>query len=398
MTVTDIVYDPYDYAIDADPHPVWKRMRDEEPVYYNAEYDFYALSRYEDVRNASLDWETFSSAQGSVLEFIRQPEALEAARNILFMDPPEHDQHRALVGRRFTPRQVGGMEADVRELCAGLLDPHVGSGGFDYVQDFGALLPMNVICAFMGVPREDHNAVRRLADALVHREEGEQMHPVHLHLLQNRYFDGALAIREFEPRDDFISELVTAEITLEDGSRRRLEKDEAMKMLALTAGGGNETVARALSWSGALLAEHPEQRAMLVADPSLIPQAVEEILRYEAPSPVQARVTTRAVELHGVTIPAGSAVLLLTNSANRDEREFPDPDRFDITRTTQQHVAFGFGTHFCVGASLARLEIRVALEETLRRFPSWDVDWPGVERTHTSTVRGYHRLPIRLPA
>jgi len=398
VTVTDIVYDPYDYAIDADPHPVWKRMRDEEPVYYNAEYDFYALSRYEDVRNASLDWETFSSAQGSVLEFIRQPEALEAARNILFMDPPEHDQHRALVGRRFTPRQVGGMEADVRELCAGLLDPHVGSGGFDYVQDFGALLPMNVICAFMGVPREDHNAVRRLADALVHREEGEQMHPVHLHLLQNRYFDGALAIREFEPRDDFISELVTAEITLEDGSRRRLEKDEAMKMLALTAGGGNETVARALSWSGALLAEHPEQRAMLVADPSLIPQAVEEILRYEAPSPVQARVTTRAVELHGVTIPAGSAVLLLTNSANRDEREFPDPDRFDITRTTQQHVAFGFGTHFCVGASLARLEIRVALEETLRRFPSWDVDWPGVERTHTSTVRGYHRLPIRLPA
>lgn len=395
-STSDLRYDPYDYAIDADPHPVWKRMRDEEPVYYNAEYDFYALSRYEDVRNASLDWETFSSAQGSVLEFIRNPEALEVGRNILFMDPPEHDQQRAVVGRRFTPKQVATMDADVRALCAGLLGPHVGSAGFDYVQDFGALVPMMVICAFMGVPKEDQNAIRRLADAMVHREEGEQMHPVHLHVLQNRYFDGALAIREFEPRDDFMSDLLTAEITLEDGSTRRMTRDEAMKMLALAAGGGNETVARALSWSGALLAEHPDQRQMLVDDPAMIPQAVEEILRYEAPSPVQARVTTRDVTLHDVTIPAGSAVLLLTNSANRDAREFADADRFDITRTAGQHVAFGFGTHFCVGASLARLEIRVALEETLERFPTWTVDWPNVERTHTSTVRGYHRLPIRL--
>ena len=171
---------------------------------------------------------------------------------------------------------------------------------------------------------------------------------------------------------------------------------ERLKMLSLVTGGGNETVARALSWAGALLAQHQDQRQMLVEDPSLILQAVEEPLRYEAPSPVQARVTTREVTLHGVTIPEGSAVLLLTNSANRDEREFADADRFDITRSPRQHLAFGFGTHFCAGASLARLEIRVALEETLQRFPTWDVDWPNVERTHTSTVRGYHRLPIVL--
>lgn len=393
---TDIYYDPYDYAVDADPHPIWKRMRDEQPVYYNDKYDFYALSRYEDVRNASIDWQTFSSSKGSVLEIIRNPEALEQSRNMLFMDPPEHDQHRALIGRRFTPKQVGHMEPDVRAICAGYLDPFVGSAGFDYVQDFGALVPMMVICTFMGVPEEDHNALRRLADALLHRDEGQENVPVELNHIVTRYFDGALAIREFEPRDDFISELITARITLEDGSTRALDQGERLRMLSLVTGGGNETVARALSWAGALLAEHHDQRRMLVEDPSLIPQAVEEILRYEAPSPVQARVTTRAVTLHGVTIPAGAAVLLLTNSANRDEREFPDADRFDITRKPAQHLAFGIGTHFCVGASLARLEIRLAIEETLKRFPTWEVDWPNVERTHTSTVRGYHRLPVIL--
>ncbi|GMU78644.1 MAG: cytochrome P450 [Acidimicrobiia bacterium] len=396
MTLTDIAYDPYDYAIDADPHPVWKRMRDEQPVYYNAQYDFYALSRFEDVRNASLDWQTFSSAKGSVLEIIRSPESLELSRNILFMDPPEHDQQRALIGRRFTPRQVARMEDDIRALCAGFLDRFVGSAGFDYVQDFGALVPMMVICSFMGVPAEDHNAVRRISDAIVHRDEGQQDVPHHLHLLQNRYFDGLLAIREFEPRDDFMSDLITAEITLEDGSTRPLDQGERLRMLGLTAGGGNETVARALSWAGALLAEHPDQRQMLVDDPALIPQAIEEIVRYEAPSPVQARSVTREVVIHGVTIPEGAVVILLTNSANRDEREFPDADRFDILRRVDQHLGFGFGTHFCVGASLARLELRVALEETLKRFPTWDVDWPNVERTHTSTVRGYHRLPIRV--
>ena len=397
MTVTaDLSYDPYDYAVDADPHPVWKRMRDEAPVYYNEEHDFFALSRYEDVHDASTDWQTFSSAKGSVLEIIRHPEALEVSRNILFMDPPEHDQHRALIGRRFTPRQVEHMADDVRALSALYLDPFVDSAGFDYVQDFGALVPMMVISAFMGVPAADQNSVRRLADALVHREEGEQGVPVEMHHIVNRYFDGALAIREFEPRDDFMSELITAEITLEDGSTRLLDQGERLRMLALVAGGGNETVARALSWAGALLAEHPDQRRMLVENPSLIPHAVEEILRYEAPSPVQARVATREVTLHGVTIPEGAVVLLLTNSANRDEREFPDADRFDITRQPGQHLAFGFGTHFCVGAALARLEIRVALEETLKRFPTWEVDWRNVERTHTSTVRGYHRLPILL--
>lgn len=395
-TATDIYYDPYDYAIDANPHPTWKRMRDEAPVYYNEKYDFYALSRYKDVLEASNDWHTFSSARGSVLEIIRNPEHFEMAKNMLFMDPPEHDQHRALIGRRFTPRNVSKMEADVREICARFLDPQIGGHGFDYVQDFGALVPMTVICAFMGVPKEDQNTIRRLADAGVHREEGEERAPQHLQYITARYFDGQLAIREFEPRDDFITELITAELTLDDGSKRQLDQGERLRMLGLVTGGGNETVARALSWAGALLAQHPEQRQMLVENPALIPQAIEEILRFEAPSPVQARFVTKEVTLHSTTIPAGSVVLLLTNSANRDEREFPNGDSFDITRPPHQHVAFGFGTHFCVGAALARLETRVALEETLKRFPTWTVDWDAIERTHTSTVRGYHRLPIKL--
>jgi cytochrome P450 len=395
-TVNDIYYDPYDYEIDANPHPIWKRMRDDCPVYYNERYDFYALSRYDDVHEASRDWQTFSSAKGSVLEIIRSPETFNSAQNLLFMDPPEHDQNRALIGRRFTPRQVAKMNDDIRGTCAGYLDRYVGSSGFDFVQDFGALIPMMVICRFMGLPAEDRDAVRMMADATLHREEGHTEAPVEAITQMARYIDGAIAIRQFRRRDDFISELIDAELTLEDGSQRHLDSGELIRFLALVAGGGNETVARLMSWSGALLAQHPEQRRLLVENPALIPQAVEEIIRYEAPSPVQARVTTRAVGLHGTTIPAGSVVLLLTNSANRDERVFPDADRFDITRAPHPHVGFGFGVHFCVGASLARLESRVALEETLTRFPTWDVDWERAERVHTSTVRGFHKLPILL--
>ncbi|MGO8862975.1 MAG: cytochrome P450 [Acidimicrobiales bacterium] len=395
-TASDIYYDPYDYVIDANPHPIWKRMRDECPVYYNERYDFYALSRYDDVRDASRDWQTFSSAKGSVLEIIRSPETFDGAQNLLFMDPPEHDQNRALIGRRFTPRQVAKMNDDIRRICAGYLDPYVGSSGFDFVQDFGALIPMMVICSFMGLPSEDRDAVRMMADATLHREEGQTEAPVESITQMARYIDGAIAIRQFRRRQDFISELIDARLTLEDGSQRHLDPGELIRFLALVAGGGNETVARLMSWSGALLAHHPEQRRLLVDTPALIPQAIEEIIRYEAPSPVQARVTTREVALHGTTIPAGAVVLLLTNSANRDERAFPDADRFDVTREPHPHVAFGFGVHFCVGASLARLESRVALEETLKRFPTWEVDWERAERVHTSTVRGFHKLPILL--
>ncbi len=191
-----------------------------------------------------------------------------------------------------------------------------------------------------------------------------------------------------------LSDLVTAEVVEQDGSRRRLTPEEGGFFGVLLVSAGTETVARLLGWAGSVLADHPEQRAKLASEPSLIPNAVEELLRFEAPSPVQGRWTTAPVELHGTVLPAGSKVLLLTGSAGRDERAFSDADRFDVQRKLDQHVSFGSGIHFCLGAALARLEGKIALEETLARFPDWEVDRPRSEFLFTSTVRGYSRLPI----
>jgi cytochrome P450 len=392
----EIYYDPFDYEVDMDPHPVWKRMREEMPLYYNDKFDFYALSRYEDVMAASKDWETFSSAYGTTLDMMRNPEMLDLGRTILTMDPPEHDQLRSLVGRRFTPKAAKSMEDEVREIVSTWLDQLKGRASFDFIQDFGALVPMMVICSFMGLPKEDHDSVRKLVDASLHREEGQDSFDMDTMMRSIRYYDGALAIREFESRDDFISELITANVKLDDGTTRPLTQSERINFLSLTAGGGNETVARLLGWAGALLAEHPEQRKLLVDNPDLIPQAVEEILRFESPSPVQGRTVMKDIELHGTTIKKGSIVLLLTNSANRDADAYEDPDTFNIMREPKQHASFGFGAHFCVGAALARLEGRVALEETLKRYPEWDVEWTDTERVHTSSVRGYLKLPVKV--
>jgi cytochrome P450 len=392
-----VYYDPYDYEIDADPYPVWRRLREEQPVYYNEAHDFYALSRYDDVKAASADWHTFSSARGSVLEMIRNPEYLKAVRAMLFMDPPDHDRHRGLAKRVFTPRRVAELEARVRELCAGYLDGFVGSAGFDYVADFGTLLPMMVTGSFLGIPVEDQDAIRRCADASLARAEGEVDPDMGPYLLMRQYFGAACALRRRHPRDDFMTELVHAEVKHDDGSEGPLEEDELLQFIGLLATAGNETVARLLSWVAVTLARNPDQRQALVDNPALIPNAVEELLRYEPPSPVQARYVTVDVELHGTVVPEGAAILLLTGSAGRDERAFPDPDRFDVRRHLDpQHLSFGFGPHFCLGAALARLEGRIALEETLKRFPTWDVDWDRATRVRTSTVRGYDHVPITL--
>lgn len=392
-----VYYDPYDYEIDADPHPTWKRMRDEAPVYRNDKHDFYALSRFEDVMNASLDAKTFSSAYGTVLELMSEEPG--DSPMMIFLDAPKHTQLRKLVSRAFSPRRISHLEQSIRKVAAGYLDPLVGSGGFDYLQDFGAKLPVMVISALLGVPEEDREAIREWTDILLHRDEGEtdakRAHDAVSKDLWG-YFGRYIDERRAHPRDDMISDLTLAEIDLPDGSKRKLENVELLAFIGLLSGAGNETVARFLGWSSTLLARHPDQRAMLVDDPTMIPAAVEEIMRYEAPSPVQGRRAVREIELHGTVIPKGGKVLMLTGSAGRDEREYPDADRFDVTRVIDRHVSLGYGTHFCLGASLARLEARVAIEETLTRFPEWDVDWDNTEWVHTSTVRGYHRVPIRF--
>jgi cytochrome P450 len=394
-----LTWDPLDPSYKADPHPIWKRLRDEAPLYRNEAYDFWALSRYADVMAASLDPRTFSSAHGTVLEMMTDQPLGSSTHMMIFMDQPEHTVFRRLVSRAFTVRRVAELEPQVRSLCAELLAAQKGRGGFDFVAEFGALVPANVIAMLLGVPAADRPEVRETIDAVFHLEPGAGMVndvSINAALKLHGYIHEQLEERQSRPRDDMLSDLLTAEVAEPDGSRRTLTLEEGTNFGILLVSAGTETVARLLGWAGATLAAHPDQRAELAADPSLIPQAIEELLRYEAPSPVNGRWTTGPVELYGTEIPAGSKVLMLTGSAGRDERAFPDADHFDIHRQFDQHVTFGYGIHFCLGAALARLEGRIALEETLARYPHWDVDHEHSEFLFTSTVRGYSKLPVTV--
>jgi cytochrome P450 len=395
-TPTPLVYDPYDYAIDADPHPIWKRLRDEAPVYYNEQHDFYALSRFDDVLAAHLDPTTFSSAHTTVLEMM-EPEPNEFMTSMMiFMDPPQHTRYRKLVSRAFTPRHMSALEPRIRALAGRFLDEFTGGGSFDYVNDFGARLPVMVISALLGAPEEDEEQLREWTDAMLHIDPGEIMglHAQEMRSAVHDYWQGLIDDRRRTPRDDIMSELMAAALEEADGSTRYLTDDEIHAFMGLISGAGNETVARFLGWSAVGLDEFDGERRKLAANPALIPNAVEEILRWEAPSAIQGRWVTREVQVHDTVIAAGSKVALLTGAADRDERMWSDPDSIQVERDLSRHVAFGYGIHFCLGAALARLEGRIALEETFKRFPTWTVDRDNCEMVHTSTVRGYAKVPI----
>ena len=394
-TGSDVYYDPYDFEIDSDPYPIWKRLRDERPLYYNERYDFYALSRFDDVERCLVDWKTYSSARGTVLELIKGG-GVDLPGSIIFEDPPRHDLHRGLISRVFTPRRINAIEPKVREFCARALDPLVGTGGFDFIRHLGAEIPTRTIGMLLGIPEEDQAPIRERIDEGLRLADGtmpELKEPY-------RVEEGATGFEQYidwraeHPSDDLMTELLNAEYEDETGTRTRLTRLEVLTYVNLLAAAGNETTTRLIGWAGKVLADHPDQRRELVERPDLVPNAIEELLRYESPSPVQARYVTKDVEHHGRVVPAGSVLVLLNGSANRDERRFPDGDRFDIHRKVDQHLAFGFGIHFCLGAALARLEGRVALDEVLKRFPSWEVDWKNAVQAHTSTVRGWERLPV----
>jgi cytochrome P450 len=391
----DVYYDPYDFDIDADPYPGWKRLRDEQPLYYNERFDFYAVSRFADVEACSVDWRTFISGKGSVLEMIKADVPIPPGM-ILFEDPPIHDLHRKLLSRVFTPRRVAAMEDHIREICARALDPLVGGDRFDFVRDLGAEMPMRVISELLGIPEADQVATRDRIDEGMRIEEGEIPDGARTISDTSSMFAEYIAFRREHPSDDLMTDMIQVRFVDEHGVERNLTDEEILGYAGLLAAAGNETTTKLIGWTGYLLARHPDQRQRLVDDRSLVNGAIEEILRYEAPSPVQSRFVTREVDLHGRRVPEGSVLVLLTASANRDERKFPDPDRFDVCRTIDHHLSFGYGLHFCLGAALARREGRVALEEVLDRFPSWELDEAGAERAHTSTVRGYHRLPVRV--
>jgi cytochrome P450 len=395
--MSEINYDPYDFDIDVDPYPVWKRMRDEAPLYYNEQYDFFAVSRFDDVESCSVDWRTYLSGKGSVLEMIKSGVDMPPG-TILFEDPPTHDVHRALLSRVFTPRRIAALEPKIRAFCARSLDPLVGSGGFDFIGDLGAQMPMRTIGMLLGIPEEDQEAIRDRIDEGMRLKEGAPPDPGDsLAVTGGEGFADYIDWRAEHPSDDLMTELLNAEFEDHTGVVRTLTREEILGYVGLLAAAGNETTTRLIGWTGKVLAENPEQRRMLVEDRSLVPNAIEELLRYEAPSPVQARYISRDVEHYGTTIPAGNVMVLLTAAGNRDERHFPDADRFDITREIDHHLSFGYGIHFCLGAALARLEGRIALDEALERFPEWDVDWDRAEQAHTSTVRGWEKLPVLVP-
>jgi len=393
--VGDLYYDPYDLEIDADPYPLWKRMRDEAPLYYNDRYDFWALSRFDDVERALVDWQAYISGKGSVLEIIKAGTEIPPG-SILFEDPPTHDVHRSLLARVFTPKRMAAIEPQVRQFCASALDPLIAEGRFDFIGDLGAQMPMKTIGMLLGIPEEDQERIRDRIDEGLRITEGVMPDAQRSDgYLQNNDFADYIDWRADHPADDLMTELLNAEFEDYTGVVRTLSREEVLGYVGLLAGAGNETTTRLVGWTGKLLAEHPDQLAELAADPSLVPGAIEELLRYEAPSPVQARYVTKDVEHHGRTVPEGSVMVLLNGAANRDEREFPDPDRFDIRRKFNHHLSFGYGIHFCLGSHLARLEGRIALEEVLKRFPrGWDIDWDNAKQAHTSTVRGWDRLPV----
>ncbi|KUH97033.1 cytochrome [Mycolicibacterium acapulense] len=382
----ELYYDPYSVELNMNPYAVFARLREEAPLYYNAKHDFYALSRFEDVNKAVIDHQTFISGRGALLEIIKSGMEIPPG-TLIFEDPPIHNIHRNLLSRVFTPRKVQALEPQIREFTAGCLDPLTGTDKFDFVNDLGAQMPMRVIGMLLGIPEADQRRVTEHGEATLQSDSVDLM-------ASGEVFAEFIDYRTEHPSDDIMTDLLNAEFEDETGTRRRLRREELLMYLTVIATAGSETTTRLIGWAGKTLADYPDQRAELVADPALIPQAIEEILRWEPPALQIARYVTRDVEYYGQTVPEGSAMLMLVGAANRDHRRFPpNGDVFDIHRELHSHMTFGAGTHFCMGNALARLEGRIALEEILKRFPTWEVDWPNARPSPTTAVRGWETMP-----
>jgi len=390
---SEIFYDPYDVKLNEDPYPLFRRLREEAPLSFNEQHDFYALSRYADVQHALHDHQNLSSARGNILELIKANMPVPPGM-FLMQDPPTHDIYRKVLSRMFTPRKMREIEDTARDFCARSLDPLVGAGGFDFITNLGAEMPMRVICALLGIPEDMQEAVRELSDSHVNTEAGGTMKSASSGYETGELFAEYVDWRAKNQSTDIVTEMLATEITDVNGEVRLLTRDEVLVCIVQVAFAGAETTTRLIGWAGKVLAEHPEQRQELVADRSLIPNTVEELMRFEAPAPHIGRYVANDVEYCGQTVPAGSSLLLIAGAANRDHRQFPpDGDVFDIHRKAASHLGFGLGVHYCLGASMARMEGRVAIDEILNRFPEWDIDMTRARMVTTSTVRGWDTLP-----
>jgi hypothetical protein len=377
-------YSPYDYDIHDDPYPTYARLRVEAPVYRNDELDFWALSRHGDVVDAFRNPRQLSNRFGVSLDPAAYGPEAHRAMSFLAMDPPRHTRMRSLVSKAFTPRRVAELEARVRAIALEHLAAAVERESFDFVADFAGRVPMDVISEMLGVPVSDRAEVRRLADLLVHREEGLFDIPhqgLEAALTLAGYFGTMVSERRVGQSDDLTSALLEADM---EGDR--LSDDEVISFLFLMTVAGNETTTKLLANAWYWGWRFPDERAKVLRDPARVPDWVEETLR----------VTTGEFELHGTVLPDSARVLLLLGSANRDERVFPEPDRYDLERDTSKLISFGSGRHFCLGAALARLEARVALRELVARLEDYDIDVARAERVHSINVRGFAALPTAV--
>ncbi|CAM3465732.1 cytochrome P450 [Mycobacterium colombiense] len=396
-TADDLYYDPWDVDLNADPYPMFRRIREDAPLYYNAEHDFYALSRFDDVNRALVDHQTFSSARGVVLEIIKA--GIEIPPGLLiFEDPPVHDIHRSLLSRAFTPRKINALEPMIREFTQRCLDPLVGGDRLDFVKDLGAIMPLRVVGMLFGIPEDYQRRVQEDGEKFVRTTRGGRMTDnTDAKLADGEVFADFIDWRTTHPADDLTTELLNAEFEDENGVTRKLHRDELLMFMKVVAVAGSETTTRLIGWSGKLLSEHPDQRRRLVDDRSLLPGAIEELLRFEPPALQAARYVTRDIAFHGQTVPEGSAILTLIGAANRDERRFGETaESFDVMRAPRQHLTFGVGAHYCLGNALARIEGRIALDEIMNRFPDWEVDLDAAVFSSSSAVRGWDSMPARV--
>jgi cytochrome P450 len=389
----DVYYDPYDRDLVVDPYPTFRRLREEAPLYYNERYDFYAVSRFADVEAVLKDRLTFSNERGAFLDMHKADVEMPPG-TLVCEQPPSHTVHRQLLSRVFTPKAMLSIEPQVRAFCAQRLDQLVGRSSFDFATDFARYVPMRVFGMLLGIPDSEQERVMDHVDETMSLGGGQPRE--YEGFSDGEYYAEFVDHRGDEPGDDLITRLLTTEFEDEHGVVRTLTRREALVYLTVLAGAGNHTTNRLITWTAKILGDHPDARRELVQDRGLVPGAIEEILRFEPSSTHWARWVLSDVEIHGRTVPAGTSLMVLVGSANRDERAFDDPDRFDIHRPIGHHLTFGHGAHYCLGASLARLEGRVALEELLVRFPEWQVDLERAELGTSPGVRGYATLPVTV--
>ena len=392
-----VVYDPFSYEIDEDPFPIYRWMRDHAPAYHNEAQDFWAVTRFADNLEFLVDSERLTSTWSTSLEFMDKPKPDTGL--MIWMDPPRHNKYRALVSKAFTPRAIRELEPAIHRIATMHLDRIGEEPRFDVIAAFTARLPMDVISELLGIPEERREWVQHASNLMLHRDPGNPM-PTREAIESSgklmAYFDELIAERRKKPQEDTLTRLTQVEVEDEDGQTERLSDDDIRQFLSLLATAGNETVTKLLATAFHELWKNPDERRAIAEDPALAAGAVEETLRFDPPSQYQGRVTNVDIPLHGRTVPAGSRFLCINGASGRDERKFPNPDRYDVRRDIDLHLGFGYGRHICLGAYLARMESTIAIQQVVRRWPEYEIPADGIERMHSSNVRGFSRVEFEV--